>query len=141
MKVTTNSNSNMEEETPKLRSVSVGGPATLPPLSRSFAFPGKLPSRPLHVQQEAPKPTLPLEWTVDAILPAISADYMLERTNVYIPNSSSQVVADRIVESLRNQSLSYKESEERKVSFQLLRLLDVFIFEWNPLTLGFFFCL
>jgi len=70
----------------------------------------------MREESRQPATSSSVQWTVDAILPAISADYMLERTNVYIPNSSSQVVADRIVESLRNQSLSYKESEERKNS-------------------------
>ena len=106
----------MEEETPTLRSIAIGGPrTTLPPLSRSFPLPGKLPSRPLHVQS-SPKPAIAgTPWTVDAILPAISADYMLERTNVYINNSSSQQVADRIVASLSSQSISYKKNEETKV--------------------------
>ncbi|CAJ1964963.1 unnamed protein product [Cylindrotheca closterium] len=111
----------MEEETPTLRSIAIGGPTALPPLSRSFALPGKLPSRPLHHHEQAAAaaPQQPISvqhWTVDSMLPAISADYMLERTNVYVNNSSAQQVADRIVECLSRQSLSYKESDENKNS-------------------------
>lgn len=107
----------MEEETPTLRSVAIGGPSSLPPLSRSFAMPGKLPSRPLHMQGAPKQPiAASVQWTVDSMLPTISADYMLERTNVYINNISAQQVADRIVESLSRQSLSYKEFDESKHS-------------------------
>ncbi|KAL3930629.1 MAG: hypothetical protein SGBAC_011680 [Bacillariaceae sp.] len=110
----------MEEESPTLRSVAISGPTSLPPLSIAFALPGKLPSRPLHVQVAAPKSksisAASGQWTVDSMLPAISADYMLERTNVYINKSSAQQVADRIAESLGRQSLSYKESDARKNS-------------------------
>eukprot|EP00526_Cylindrotheca_closterium_P018385 CAMPEP_0113642304 /NCGR_PEP_ID=MMETSP0017_2-20120614/22222_1 /TAXON_ID=2856 /ORGANISM="Cylindrotheca closterium" /LENGTH=365 /DNA_ID=CAMNT_0000553717 /DNA_START=18 /DNA_END=1115 /DNA_ORIENTATION=- /assembly_acc=CAM_ASM_000147 len=112
----------MEEERPKLRSVAIGAPTTsLPPLSRSFAMPSKLPSRPLHVQAAPKQPiTASVQWTVDSMLPAISADYMLERTNVYINNSSAQQVADRITECLSCQSLSYKESDEENKKNSLL---------------------
>ena len=117
-----------EEENPTLRSVAIGGPSTpLPPLFISFALPGKLPSRPLHAQAAPPKQpiTALVQWTVDSMLPAISADYMLERTNVYINDCSGQQVADRVVESLSRQSLSYKESEESKVrELKHLRLED-----------------
>lgn len=103
----------MEEETPQLRSasVSVGGPRTLPPLSRAFGLPAKLASRPLHAQVVPTAKPL-TQWSVDSILPTISADYMLERSNVYIHNSSSQQVADRIVACLASQSLSYQQQQE-----------------------------
>jgi len=102
----------MKEETPSLRSIAIGAPTGVLPLHR-IAPVGKLPSRPLHRPQAA---SASLSWTVDSILPAISADYMLERTNVYISSSSSQAVADRIVESLSRQSIAYQESDERKNS-------------------------
>lgn len=72
------------------------------------------------------------------MLPAISADYMLERTNVYINNSSAQQVADRIAESLGRQSLSYKESDERKVRPSETDCNANQNSHWNPLTLVFF---
>ena len=107
-------NNMMEEETPQLRSASVGvgGPRTLPPLSRAFGLPAKLPSRPLHAQVQTAKPLT--QWSVDSILPTISADYMLERSNVYIHNSSPQQVADRVVACLASQSLSYQQQQEEE---------------------------
>jgi hypothetical protein len=117
-----NSNNNEEivEETPMLRSVKIGSLSTLPPLSKSFASPLKF-QQPAHQKVLSAKQSTPVSsqaWNVDEQLPALQADYVLERTNVYVNNSTSQEVADRISKSLKTESISSRVSEEKKNSLE-----------------------
>ena len=117
----TMSNKNSQEiveETPELRSVKIGTLSSIPPLSRSFVRPTKQISLQLSHQSilEKQSPNQSFEWTVEEQLPSLPADYVLERTSVYVESSTSQEVANRISRSLRLESLAAKASAEENVS-------------------------
>lgn len=105
------------EETPTLRSIKIGSLSAPPPLSRSFASPLKFQQQ----QEPAFKANVnasdaeACSWSVDEQLPSLEADYVLERTNVYVSNTTAQDVADRISNSLKVNSIAAKVSEDNKV--------------------------
>ena len=114
---------NVEEETPQLRSVKIGSLTALPPLSRSFGR-NKLKqqqqqhqSTPVVGKQQTSKqqnvPTT--QWIVDDKLPFLPANYMLERSHVYVENSTSQQVANRITSCLREESIASNILQDEKV--------------------------
>lgn len=64
-------------------------------------------------------------------LPSLPSDYSLVRTNVYVSDSSAQVVADRICNELKSSSISIdaKGSEEKVcitklISVSVMRVYD-----------------
>lgn len=112
------------EEIPSLRSVKFGSLAQpLPQLSRSFARPAKLGhiERPsVGVKQPLTTSVARCAWTVDELLPSIPAEYMLERSNVYVNNSSAEQVADRITNTLCSNSITATACDGEKVSSEQL---------------------
>lgn len=113
----------VEEETPQLRSVKIGSLTAPPSLSRSFVSPIKLQeqsscSHASVVVTDATQSLSSIHWSVDDHLPALPADYMLERSNVYINDCNSQEVADRITSALKVESIASSVCPDEKVCFE-----------------------
>lgn len=105
-----NQNGKTIEDTPEYRSIMIR-PLTAPPQPRSFASLRPVKTQP-RVETKEPSITS-ATWKVSN-LPALSAFYILERTNVYV-ESSSQEVANRICNCLRLESIATTFDEEDKV--------------------------
>jgi hypothetical protein len=108
------------EETPVLRSIKIGSQSEpLPPVSRAFTRQTKFRQIQLASNGGAKQPLISVScgaWTVDELLPSIPVAYILERSNVYVNNSTAQKVADRISDTLRAHSIATRASETAKVS-------------------------
>jgi hypothetical protein len=119
-----NSNQNGEtvEDTPQYRSVMMQ-PLAAPSLPRSFA--NYRPTSKVQPRTQIKEPTIsPSVWKV-AELPALPAEYILGRTNVYV-ESTSQEVASRICDCLRLESTAATFDEDDKVRPQRRRLKQAF---------------
>jgi hypothetical protein len=108
--ITMNDQQNVEiaEDTPQYMSVMMS-PLSAPPMPRSFARQTKV-----QPMQKVKEPTLSVAvWTVSN-LPALPAEHLLERTNVYV-DCNSQEVADRICNCLRLKSIAAIADNNDKV--------------------------
>jgi hypothetical protein len=91
-------------------------PSMAPPMPRSFSI---APPKPLRrssvepISKSQQSAALVQVWRVDELV-SLPAIYPLERTNVYVDNSTAQEVADRICECLRIESISVTFDEENK---------------------------
>jgi hypothetical protein len=114
------SSASIPEDTPQYRSVMLA-PSMAPPMPRSFSI---APPKPLRRSSVEPKisksqqSAAPVQvWRVNELV-SLPEIYPLERTNVYVDNSSAQEVADCICECLRIESISATFDEENKVRFK-----------------------
>jgi hypothetical protein len=102
------------EDGPEYRSVQMMGPLTGPPMPRFVASiapppPMKFSAKPSKTafqdDRKQIRSSSPTAWKV-VELTSLPTNYLLERTNVSVENTTPQVVADRIVDCLRLMSIA-----------------------------------
>ena len=98
------------EDVPEYRSVMIQSSASpnmkrLFPLEKSIKLPPILDHSHITRKGESKSPSPSVYRWEQAELPNLPIDYSLVRTNMYVKDSSAQVVADRICNELKNLSI------------------------------------
>lgn len=117
------------EDVPELRSVMIrsSAPPSIgrlsPPLGKLSKMPTTIDQSRITIKADTKRQSSSVFRWEQNELPSLPADYSLVRTNVYVRDSTAQVVADRICNELKNQSIVIDTKGcDQKVSFQILAL-------------------
>lgn len=98
------------EDVPEYRSVMIQSSATpnmkrLFPLEKAIKLPPVLDHSHITRKRESKSPSPSVYRWEQTELPNLPTDYSLVRTNIYVNDSSAQIVADRICNELKNLSI------------------------------------
>jgi hypothetical protein len=116
------------EDVPQMRSVAMHSPMAIP-LSRSFPLANKVaPSRLVVSEDDHKVVSTTASWKVNDLV-HLPSMHLLERSNVYVSNTEPFVVAQRIAECLRSQSIAatFFDNEVRPRKRESVQALLTFV--------------